>query len=342
MQDDPGHARYVASTRDAVVPTAFGMAVAFLVVAFPPNLFLPAGRVRSVMLTAMAVGSLSCAAIAVLAWRRSRTGAESSPWFVAGLAGTATATSLTSLVALRQPYQTVNLMLTLVTATALIHVRRVAVSVALVVLLGWALAGAFLVPEAITRDTVSGMLMACVLAVILHVSRVRNVARLDAARAEIAALAVSDELTGVGNRRALMLRGSAILSAAHRTGQDVALLFVDVDGLKIVNDKQGHAAGDELIATVATTLRSVFRRADLIARVGGDEFAVLLAGINSEEAGMLRQRLDAALAQAGLSASCGAAYLRAGEDEVPLDHLLDRADLAMYTEKNQRRQAAQS
>jgi diguanylate cyclase (GGDEF)-like protein len=286
------------------------------------------------------VGAIACA---LVGWSTSLVRGELGDvvhWFLAGLAAVPTVTSLVSLVVLATPFQTVNLILTLVASAALIHVRRAAVTVAVLVVLGWLLAGIFVVPSVINDDTLSAMGMACAVAVILHLARQRTVARLDAAREQIATMAVTDELTGLGNRRALRERGEAVLAQARRAGLDVTLLYVDVDGLKQVNDAQGHLAGDGLLTTVGETLRMVFRQADVVARTGGDEFAVLLVGCAPEQTASLRARLADTLAAVGASASCGAVHLRPGDPDADLQQLVDRADLAMYREKNSRRAAA--
>jgi diguanylate cyclase (GGDEF)-like protein len=87
-------------------------------------------------------------------------------------------------------------------------------------------------------------------------------------------------------------------------------------------------------------LRAVFRDADVVARLGGDEFAVLLSGADPAEAATLPERLRCRLAERGISASIGVAYLEADGAELSLEQLVDRADMAMYAVKRQRRAAA--
>jgi diguanylate cyclase (GGDEF)-like protein len=330
-----GAGRFAASTGDAVRPAAFGLAVAYVVVALPPSLLLPAWQ-RAVLVPTMIAGALACALIGLSTSLVRGDLGDVVHWFLAGLAGVPTLTSLVSLVTLAQPFQTVNLMLTLVAATALIHVRRAAVAVAVVVLVGWLTAALFVVPAVLTADTASGMGMACVVAVILHASRQRTVARLDAARQQIASMVVTDDLTGLGNRRALMLRGPDVVSDARRAEDDVTLLYLDVDGLKRVNDAEGHLAGDRLIASVGVVLRSVFGGADVVARCGGDEFAVLLTGCGPADVERLTERLRSGLAAIGSSASVGVAHLLARDPDGDLEALLDEADRAMYRAKHAR------
>ena len=92
---------------------------------------------------------------------------------------------------------------------------------------------------------------------------------------EMEQLALTDELTGLRNRRGFLVLADQALRMARRTRARCALVFMDLDGLKRVNDTRGHAAGDTLIADAAKVLDHVFRESDVVARVGGDEFAVL-------------------------------------------------------------------
>jgi hypothetical protein len=153
------------------------MSAAYLLVALPPNLLLPHGGTRTLLVATMAAGGGACLALAAAVARFREVLAGALPWVGAVLAWITTATSLVTLVTLGQPIHTVNLVLILIASSALIHVRRVAVTVGVSVVLAWVVAGAVLAPSVVTADSASAMAMAAVVGSILHVVRRRNVAR---------------------------------------------------------------------------------------------------------------------------------------------------------------------
>ena len=148
------------------------------------------------------------------------------------------------------------------------------------------------------------------------------------------AAALRCPLTGALNRRGWLERLQPLTSLGDRSGQDLALVCLDLDDLKHVNDTRGHAAGDELLVRVAGAIAHVLRPADLLARLGGDEFAV--AAVVSSPSGVQRlaRRLRDALDAAGLPVSLGAALHRPGE---PVEQAWQAADAAMYAQKQERR-----
>jgi diguanylate cyclase (GGDEF)-like protein len=173
-----------------------------------------------------------------------------------------------------------------------------------------------------------------------------EVARLEqelaTARAQVAALAAFaqiDPLTDILNRRGLERELKRSLAHVKRYGVSAALLYLDLDGFKRINDRYGHAAGDTVLKAVAMVLDRHSRESDVVARVGGDEFVLLLWNCPEADAQVKAQAIEAAIARmtpshAGVplqvGASCGVAML------LPLDRpqdLLDRADRAMYARK---------
>jgi diguanylate cyclase (GGDEF)-like protein/putative nucleotidyltransferase with HDIG domain len=140
----------------------------------------------------------------------------------------------------------------------------------------------------------------------------------------------TDPLTGCLNRRGFEERFAAELSRARREGTGLALVLVDLDHFKAVNDKHGHAAGDRLLCWVAERLRADLRAEDMVARLGGDEFALLLVGT---EASVAVERVGASLAERA-PASVGAASFPA--DGVDQDDLHRVADADLYARKHGR------
>ena len=153
---------------------------------------------------------------------------------------------------------------------------------------------------------------------------------------ELHKLSTQDALTGLYNRRGFDLFAEQYLRLAQRQGQKSYVCFADVDGLKQINDTQGHEKGDERIQDAAKVLAATFRDSDLVARLSGDEFAVLLIG-DLDEVGM-RNRLNKALAAAnGPSISCGFAEHCASRT---LAETLELADSLMYEDKQAKKESA--
>ncbi len=153
-------------------------------------------------------------------------------------------------------------------------------------------------------------------------------------------LASLDELTGLLNRRAFLIQGNEWLASAHRLGADALVFFIDLDEMKGINDRLGHAAGDRALVETARVLRATFRDADLVARLGGDEFGVLATRATMESAPAILNRLESHLARFnaepghdfGLSLSAGVTPYRAA-DGGRIGDLLERADARMYERK---------
>ncbi len=116
------------------------------------------------------------------------------------------------------------------------------------------------------------------------------------------ALCSTDAATGLANRRHFQQALERELAQMTRTGQPVALLLIDLDGLKRINDEHGHAAGDNAIRTVASVLKMTCRAGDLVARWGGDEFAVIAASTGEAEAKRLAERISLAVREPGHTA----------------------------------------
>lgn len=160
------------------------------------------------------------------------------------------------------------------------------------------------------------------------------------------ALALRDELTGLYNRRGFVTLAEQHLKLARRTGRDAMLVYADLDGFKHVNDRFGHPEGDRALVAVAEILRSTFRESDIVARVGGDEFAVLALEASGSSADRIRHRLahnvESRNRSAGreydLSVSAGMAAFDP-QHAADIEELIAEADRALYAFKRARRQA---
>ena len=160
-------------------------------------------------------------------------------------------------------------------------------------------------------------------------------------------LSYLDELTGLYNRRGFLRYGRVQLDAAALARRPMLLIFVDLDALKDINDRLGHAAGDQALVDTAKVLKSTFRERDIVARLGGDEFVVLVTDASLvREADLLTRlghRVDGLNAQPErefqLAFSTGVAVFDPGSPE-PLDELLSEADSRMYLDKRRRKDAA--
>ena len=170
----------------------------------------------------------------------------------------------------------------------------------------------------------------------------RTLGQLQESRGELRRQALYDELTGLPNRRLLVDRLSQALAGAKRDGSRVALLYLDLDGFKPVNDVLGHAAGDRVLVEVARRLRSRMRESDTVARMGGDEFTLLInLGADGEHAKIVARALLKSLSEpmeieqstVTITASVGIGLFP--DDSADCDSLLEHADCAMYSAKRQ-------
>jgi diguanylate cyclase (GGDEF)-like protein len=166
-------------------------------------------------------------------------------------------------------------------------------------------------------------------------------------------LAYHDELTKLPNRRLFVDRFRQVLNLHRHIGGHVALMFIDLDKFKALNDQYGHKAGDQLLIEVARRLRQVVRESDTVARFGGDEFVVLLQALDAsrqvaqEQASAIAEKIRLAISTpytlAGSDHESGASFPYAlsasigvhlfGDASVSVDELLDHADTAMYRAK---------
>lgn len=156
---------------------------------------------------------------------------------------------------------------------------------------------------------------------------------------ELGNLALMDELTGLYNRRGFLALAERQLKLARRSGRSVLLFFIDVDGMKEINDVYGHAEGDAALKCTAEALETTFRDSDLIARFGGDEFAALAIEASGQSEATIRDRLTEYLKSASrkdsgyeFSVSLGTARFDPW-NPTSIRELIAEADRAMYEQK---------
>ncbi|MEG3837311.1 MULTISPECIES: diguanylate cyclase [unclassified Microcoleus] len=163
------------------------------------------------------------------------------------------------------------------------------------------------------------------------------------AEAEVRQLSVTDELTGLYNRRGFFLLAEQQLKIARRTQTSYFILFADLDGLKKINDTLGHEMGDRVIVDAAQILKQTFREADIVARLGGDEFALFIPNFSGDSSTNFHARLQDNIdrfnqqsERAYISISLGVQF---GDlnNEVLLEQLLAKADKLMYEHKRTKR-----
>jgi two-component system cell cycle response regulator len=165
-------------------------------------------------------------------------------------------------------------------------------------------------------------------------------------RDELKSMAFADALTGLQNRRGFFHLVEFQVQAAMRTGHRMLVFYIDLDGMKRVNDELGHQVGDRLLLDAAAILRQTFRRADVVARLGGDEFAVLAADVPNGTEPVLRARLEEKRQAHNATErrpytvefSVGVVTFDP-QAPVGVDDLIKQADAAMYEHKRQRKAA---
>jgi diguanylate cyclase (GGDEF)-like protein len=178
----------------------------------------------------------------------------------------------------------------------------------------------------------------------LQMSLAQRVAELELAQESLRNLSLSDDLTGLYNRRGFFTLAEQQLNSARREGRDASLIYIDMDGLKRLNDTHGHEMGSRAIQEVADILRETFRSSDLIARIGGDEFVIFETSNGANDGGNDVQRLQNNVSHHNarpsrnyeISLSIGVALMSA-DSALTLDELIKHGDREMYEQKRNKR-----
>ncbi len=335
---------YDAAVTAAVPALAAGLAALFAVFV-PLHLLMLDGSLRVVMASLAAGSALLLGGFGYAVYRRPLPDHLAQP-ATAGLVLVAAANAIVHLVLSGQPRQTTNVMLVIVGAGAVLLSLRWLAATLYLVWGGWAV-GAFLVgPADAWPHYVVGMCTATLLAVLVNHLRRNNVRALAEAHAAAEAAAVRDHLTGLANRRGLAMVGAQMVEQARRQGDAVHCLFVDIDGLKRVNDALGHAVGDEVIVAVAEALRAATRGTDVVARWGGDEFCVVGPGPGMAPLELERRVRDGVVLASEVPAEVWPVRVSAGGsmlapwDSGTLETLLGKADQEMYLRRSLRKEAS--
>jgi len=161
---------------------------------------------------------------------------------------------------------------------------------------------------------------------------------------ELLNLSLIDELTGLNNRRGFLALSEHHVKLANRSGMPFLVAFVDLDGLKKINDAFGHQEGNRALVEAANVLRDSCRRSDILSRIGGDEFAILIADVDKNCADVvlrrIQRKLDSCNANPGrryaLSLSVGIVVANVAE-HADLEQLLHQADALMYAQKQKKK-----
>jgi len=343
--DDPiegiDHIGYDADASRAVVPVAAALAVFYLGLAGLHHVVF-AEQIGLTMDLVALVSSVIAGCVSLVAWRRGVPDRWGHP-VLAGLVLLTAADATAHLVIGADPAETASFMLVVVGAgVALLRGRWFAGCLVLV----WAawLGGAMAVggDGRMWAQWGASLAMASALAVVVLALRRRSIDVALVALQRAVAAATTDSATGLSNRRGLALRTRQMIDVASRRGEIVHCTFLDVDGLKLINDGQGHDAGDRVILAVARAIEESCRVSDVVARWGGDEFVVVGLG-PSEPVDELERRVRSFLEAhygsdptlAALSISVGRAELAPWEDGDP-EQLLWRADHDMYQRRGGR------
>src|SRR5690606_37985517 len=211
-------------------------------------------------------------------------------------------------------------------------------------MVGGCLGVAFLTGFAMDLETSLPVMLACLPMLLIHTIAVslasyRLVRKVQRQNRRLDELSRMDVLTGLAGRRHFEQRATELLAQRHAGGAPVALLMVDVDHFKAINDSHGHAAGDDVLRMIAAVLRRALRPGDEAGRLGGDEFALVLRATAAEAAAIAERIRDEVAAirlphLPGVATSVSLGLAPARDDDLGLREWLESADRVLYRAKS--------
>lgn len=335
---------YDAAVTASLPVTVAGLGAFSLLLAAESAVTLTGTDRLAAVATATGVGVL-LAVLALLARRVAVPAGFGHPVTAASLVATGAQPVLVMVLA-QQPRQSTALLLLAVGAGVVLLSLRWLVATMYLLWGGWTAAALVVGPSLQWLHYAVGLVVATALAVL--VSHLRRTACRELASAAVAAeaAAVRDQLTGLANRRGLAMVGGQIVQQARRAGDAAHCIFVDIDGLRRVNERLGNDAGDGVIVSVGEALREVTRATDVVARWGGDEFCVVGPGPGMAPLELERRLRDAVLPHTPVPAEVWPARASAGGamlepwDSGTLETLLGKADQEMQLRRSLRREAS--
>lgn len=326
----------------AVVPWLAGALALALVLATPVAALLLDGTARVVVTAAAAGGAVVLAVASAVTWRRPVPDHLAHP-ATAAIVLLAAGEAVGGLLGTESSAMTAAGVLVVAGAGAVLLAWQWLAATLYLVLGGWAVAAFFVGPAGDWPLYVGGFAGAVALAFAVNALRRNDVRAAAELRAAADSASVRDQLTGLANRRGLALVGAQMVESARRQGDAVHALFVDIEGLARVNAAHGHAVGDEVIVAVAEALRAATRATDVVARWGGDEFAMVGPGAGMAPLELERRVRESVVLAADPGAEAWSVRVSAGGamlapwDSGSLETLLGKADQEMCLRRSLRR-----